>query len=69
MIRWIMLGLIRDKTRSLFPFLVVTVGVALTVSLYGFMDGIGMSMLDLTAKLDTGHIRLVNKPFYDEEHQ
>ena len=68
MIRWILQGLIRDKTRSLFPFLIVTVGVALTVSLFGFMDGIGLSMLDLTAKLDTGHVRLVNKAFYEEEH-
>ena len=68
MIRWILQGLIRDKTRSLFPFLIVAVGVALTVSLFGFMDGIGLSMLDLTAKLDTGHVRLVNKAFYEEEH-
>jgi len=25
-------------------------------------------MIDTTAHLDTGHLRLVNKPFYDEEH-
>ncbi len=68
MIRWALLGLIRDRTRSLFPFLVVTVGVALTVSLFGFMDGIGMSMLDLTSKFDTGHIRVVNKAYFEEEH-
>ncbi|QPJ63486.1 MAG: hypothetical protein G3M70_17030 [Candidatus Nitronauta litoralis] len=68
MIRWAILGLIRDRTRSLFPFLVVTVGVSLTVALYGFMDGIGMSILDMTSKLDTGHIRVVNKPYYEEEH-
>ncbi len=68
MIRWILKGMLRDKSRSLFPFLVVTVGVALTVGLLGFMDGVFMGMIDMTAKLDTGHIRFVNKPFYEEEH-
>ncbi len=68
MIRWALLGLIRDRTRSLFPFMVVTVGVALTVALFGFMDGIGSGILDLTSKLDTGHLRFVNKPYYEEEH-
>ncbi|CAI2718525.1 ABC transporter permease [Nitrospina watsonii] len=68
MMRWILQGIVRDKSRSLFPFLIVTVGVALMVGLLGFMDGIFMGMLDMSAKLDTGHLRVVNKPFYDEEH-
>lgn len=68
MIQWLFLGILRDKTRSLFPFLVVTVGVALMITLLGFMDGIFMGVIDITANLDTGHLRLTNKPFYDEEH-
>lgn len=68
MIRFTMIGIVRDKSRSLFPFLIVTVGVALMVGLLGFMDGIFMGMLDMSAKLDTGHLRFVNKPFYKEEH-
>lgn len=68
MIRWILQGILRDKNRSLFPFLVVTAGVALVVFTVGFMEGIFMGMIDSTANLDTGHLRLVNKPFYDEEH-
>lgn len=68
MIRWLFHGILRDKTRSLFPFLVVTVGVALMISLLGFMEGIFMGVIDITANLDTGHLRLTNKPFYDEEH-
>ena len=68
MIRWIVLGILRDKNRSLFPFLVVTAGVALVVFTVGFMEGIFMGMIDSTANLDTGHLRFVNKPFYDEEH-
>jgi putative ABC transport system permease protein len=68
MIRWILQGILRDKNRSLFPFLVVTAGVALVVFTVGFMEGVFMGMIDTTANLDTGHLRLVNKPFYDEEH-
>jgi len=68
MMRWILQGILRDKNRSLFPFLVVTAGVALVVFTVGFMEGIFMGMIDSTANLDTGHLRFVNKPFYDEEH-
>jgi putative ABC transport system permease protein len=32
------------------------------------MEGIFAGMIDMTAHLDTGHLRFVNKPFYDEEH-
>lgn len=68
MIRWMIQGILRDKSRSLFPFLIVTVGVALMIGLLGFMDGIFMNLIDTTAHLDTGHLRFVNKPFYEEEH-
>jgi len=32
------------------------------------MDGVITGLLESTASLDTGHLRFVNKPFYDEEH-
>jgi len=35
MIRWVLKGIWRDKTRSLFPFLVITVGVTLLIYLLG----------------------------------
>ncbi|MZH03138.1 MAG: FtsX-like permease family protein [Nitrospinae bacterium] len=68
MIRFWFRGLLRDKSRFLFPFTVVAIGVALVVALVGFMEGVFMGMIDMTANLDSGHLRLVNKPFYDEEH-
>jgi putative ABC transport system permease protein len=68
MIRWLLTGILRDKTRSLFPFLVVTAGVGLIIALIGFLEGVFMGMIDMTAHLDTGHLRLVNRPFYEEEH-
>jgi putative ABC transport system permease protein len=68
MIRWLLKGIWRDKTRSLFPFLVISVGVTLLIYLLGFMEGVFAGMIDISAHLDTGHLRFVNKPFYDEEH-
>ena len=68
MIRWLLKGIWRDKTRSLFPFLVISVGVTLLIYLLGFMEGTFAGMIDMSAHLDTGHLRFVNKPFYDEEH-
>jgi putative ABC transport system permease protein len=68
MIQWILRGIWRDKTRSLFPFLVISVGVTLLIYLLGFMEGTFAGMIDMSAHLDTGHLRFVNKPFYDEEH-
>jgi putative ABC transport system permease protein len=61
-------GLFRDKSRFLFPFTVVAIGVALVVALVGFMEGVFMGMIDMTANLDSGHLRLVNQSFYDEEY-
>lgn len=68
MIAFLLRGVLRDKSRFLFPFSVVTIGVALVASLVGFMEGVFMGMIDMTANLDSGQLRLVNKPFYDEEH-
>ncbi|UCD11902.1 MAG: ABC transporter permease [Nitrospinaceae bacterium] len=68
MIRWIYQGIIRDKTRSLFAFLVITAGVSMMIFFLGFMDGIFAGMVDMTANLDTGHVRFVNRPFYEEEY-
>ena len=61
-------GLFRDKSRFIFPFTVVAVGVALVVALVGFMEGVFMGMIDMTANFDSGHLRLVNRLYYNEEH-
>ena len=46
MILFLFRGILRDKPRFLFPFPVVTIGVALVVSLVGFMEGVFMGMID-----------------------
>ena len=68
MIAFLFRGILRDRSRFLFPFSIVAIGVTLVITLVGFMEGVFMGMIDMTANLDAGHLRLVNKPFYDEEH-
>ena len=46
----------------------MAVGVALVIALVGFMEGVFMGMIDTTANFDYGHLRLVNRLYYDEEH-
>ena len=68
MIRWIFQGVLRDKTRSLFPFIVVTVGVGLVIFNVGFMDGVLMGMIDMTAKLDKPAKPPLAKMVYAKPH-
>ena len=51
MIVFLFRGIFRDKSRFLFPISIVTIGVALVVALVGFMEGVFMGMIDMTANL------------------
>lgn len=59
MIRFLLKGLLRDRHRSLFPFIIVTLGVMLAVLTYCFMHGMIDDTIRSNAKLDTGHVKIV----------
>ncbi|GAB1485172.1 hypothetical protein MASR2M79_02180 [Aminivibrio sp.] len=61
MIGFVLKGLLRDRSRSLFPVLMVTAGVFLTVVLYGFMQGVLGDLVSSTAKYDTGHVKITTR--------
>jgi putative ABC transport system permease protein len=61
MIRFLVKGLVRDRTRSLFPAITVIVGVMLTVFLQTYLTGINSNMSDASAAFSTGHIKLVSR--------
>ncbi|MCD6454086.1 MAG: ABC transporter permease [Candidatus Aminicenantes bacterium] len=69
MIKFLLKGLIRDKTRSLFPFLTVTLGVMLTVFLYSYTQGALTQMVDYSAKFATGHVKITTRGYAAEESQ
>jgi len=62
-------GLLRDRSRSLFPFLTVFAGVVLTVFLHAWLNGVLSSLLESTAHYSTGHIRVMTKAYAKEADQ
>ena len=68
MIKFLIKGLIRDRSRSLFPVLVITLTVTLVVFMIGFMNGAMSSFLLDTAVILTGHEKIVTRA-YNEESQ
>jgi len=69
MIKFIIKGILRDRSRSLFPILVVFFGVFLTVLFYCYMGGAVSSFIDTAAKFDTGHIKIMSRAYAENSDQ
>ena len=69
MIKFIFKGLIRDKSRSLLPIIVVAIGVFLTVAMSGYIRGFMEDFIDQTARLQTGHVNVTTKAYAADEAQ
>ncbi len=63
MFKFLIKGLLRDRSRSIFPILVVIVGVLITVYFVAFMNGFVESMIKQNANLDTGHVKVVTRAY------
>ena len=68
MIRFLTKGLLRDRSRSLFPVLVITLTVTLVIFTIGFMKGIMNNLLLDSAVILTGHEKIITRA-YNEESQ
>jgi len=68
MIRFLTKGILRDRTRSVFPVLVVTLTVAMIIFFQGFLTGIMNSMFLDSAVVSTGHVKVMTRA-YKEENQ
>ena len=66
MIKFLTKGLLRDRTRSFFPILIITLSVAIVVFASGFMRGTMNSMLLDTAVILTGHEKIVTRAYHEE---
>ena len=69
MIRFLLKGLLRDRSRSLFPVLVVATGVMLTVFLHAWINGAISSLVQLTAHYRTGHVCVMTKAYAEKVDQ
>ncbi|MCF8222532.1 MAG: ABC transporter permease [Bacteroidales bacterium] len=69
MIKFLLKGLFRDKSRSLLPLIVVAIGVMLAVFMRGYINGIMVDMIEQTARFNTGHVKVMTKAYSDNMSQ
>ena len=59
MLKFLAKGLLRDRTRSFFPILIIAAGVMLTVLFYSWINGYAMMLIAENARFETGHVKIV----------
>lgn len=69
MIPFLIKGLWRDRTRSLFPFITVVAGVMITVLMQTYMAGITSNMSWSSAGFSTGHVKVTSRAYAKESEQ
>jgi putative ABC transport system permease protein len=69
MIKFLLKGLWRDRSRSLFPVLTVAIGVMLCVFMYSWMNGIESDFIRSTANFSTGHLNIMSQAYAREADQ
>jgi len=69
MIKFIFKGIIRDRSRSLFPILTVLLGVALTVLGYCYFSGVMTSWIQTSAKFESGHMKIMSRAYAEDADQ
>ncbi|MBI9067009.1 MAG: FtsX-like permease family protein [Salinivirgaceae bacterium] len=69
MIKFLIKGILRDKTRSLLPIIVVSLGVFLTVFMTAWITGVFGDMIDLSARYTTGHVKIMTRSYAENKNQ
>ena len=69
MIKFLFKGILRDKSRSLLPIIIILLGVTLTLLLSGFLRGMMGDIVDQNARFDTGHVKVMTKAYAAEQDQ
>lgn len=63
MIKFLFKGLIRDKSRSLLPIIIVAIGVMITVFLQAYLNGVFTDSIESGAKFTSGHVKVVTSAY------
>jgi len=69
MIRFLFKGLIRDRNRSLLPFLVTAIGVMLTVVFHAWITGVINNSIEFSARFSSGHVKIMTRAYADNATQ
>ncbi|HSG27842.1 MAG TPA: hypothetical protein VLA34_05125, partial [Candidatus Krumholzibacterium sp.] len=63
MIRFLVKGLFRDRNRSLFPMVIITIGVAISVFMHCFISGMADETIRSNARMETGHLKVLTNGY------
>jgi len=69
MIKFLLKGLMRDRSRSLFPVLIAGTGAFLTVFLYSWIQGAIGDLIQSSAQFDTGHVKIMTRAYRELSDQ
>ncbi|MEX1241823.1 MAG: ABC transporter permease, partial [Cyclobacteriaceae bacterium] len=69
MISFLIKGILNDKSRSVLPVIVVSIGVALTVFLNCWLNGVMGESIVMNANFNTGHIKVMTRAYAEEAEQ
>ncbi|MEL6865541.1 MAG: FtsX-like permease family protein [Bacteroidota bacterium] len=69
MIRFLLKGLLRDRSRSVLPIIVVGLGVTLTVFFSGYLEGFMNDVISQNARFDTGHVKIMSRAYAQNKDQ
>ena len=66
MLKFVLKGILRDRSRSLFPIIVVSLIVALVIFNRGFLVGTMNGMFRDTAVISSGHVKIMTHAYREE---
>ena len=69
MIKFLLKGILRDRSRSILPIIIIAMGVMLTVMLSGYMRGAFGDVIDQNARFDTGHVKVMTRAYAENKDQ
>jgi putative ABC transport system permease protein len=69
MIKFLFKGLLRDRHRSLLPFLVTLIGVMLTVVFHAWMTGVIGNSIEFNARFSSGHVKVMTRAYSENAAQ
>ncbi len=69
MIRFLLKGLWRDKSRSRLPIIVVATGVMLTVFMHAYITGFMGDTIEMNARFSYGHIKVMTRAYAELSDQ
>jgi putative ABC transport system permease protein len=69
MIKFLFKGILRDRSRSTLPIIIISLGVFLTILLSGYIRGMLGDMVVQNANMDTGHVKVMTRAYAENKDQ